>query len=412
MREDDESECLHTLKLLSAKAYAVDDVLTLISEVVHPCNHHLNTIKMIPFPSGKWSNDIDECRQATSENPTSDQTNCQDTTLEQESSASQNEDIVPTVIQSDQIPETYKQEAMTSSQSGDSVCDQCAEDRKNYKTYLIERLLEAVAEKKVELRDTYLQKVVAPPIIDDSSSTQVPADSLKQSPDKAFRLYLSETYSPPQTSPQEPSFMRVLAEPAIATRTYRSNTRPVYKTAFWWAKTTYILRPDLIRFCSGESIYVKFEGEEEKKNTLKCNQETDAKPGVIQSAQKLDINNQDVLIDSQGQRIERWRLANFNQLADAFKVLTDSHKNTEWFKRRCSDFNDYPAFKYAMRKKGARGAGNVALFDVLLIASHLSENRKIATDPDYFKPPHYLAYLKTRICLLHFLASRTAGDRH
>lgn len=215
------------------------------------------------------------------------------------------------------------------------------------KTYLLHQLVKAFVDKKLKLWDWSKGR-----IIDTSEASKfahVLAESL--SPTRATFSMLIE----PETIPLHP-------------------IQPTYLFIYLWATKYQVTKPDLCNFCKSLHIRIKFE-----------------------AAQTQALDYQETLSDIQDPPIEEWRLANYKQLAAAFKVYTDTQKNLGWFKMRCSDYNDYPAFKAAMKKRGGRGAGNVALFDVLIIAAYLSENRKIGSSSEYFNTPLYLAYLKSRV---------------
>ena len=134
--------------------------------------------------------------------------------------------------------------------------DSNTEYRKEYKAYLIERLLEAVVGRQFELWDTYLGKVVAPPVGRPSSQSKVLVASQKPSATKSFWRLLNQKFS----RPPELAFIQALAKPAIAKNNI--HPRPVYKDNLWWAKMTCILKPDLVKFCNAERFIVTFEGVE------------------------------------------------------------------------------------------------------------------------------------------------------
>jgi hypothetical protein len=256
-----------------------------------------------------------------------------------------------------------------------------AEYRNEFKAYLIERLLKSVIEGKFELWDSYLKKVVAPPIKNSGRSTEVLAESLKPSPVNTFWQFLSKTFS----RPPEPSFIQALENPAIVP--HNRISRIGYKEDLWWARMTSILKPDLVKFCNDERILVTFEGEGEQAIAPKDNQ----------AAQGQISDSQDVLTNSQGQPKERWRLANAGQLAEAFKVLNDPDKNLKWFKNNCTNHEKNSAFEDALVISGKPGAGNANLFDVLVLLGHLESNKKRQTNSAYFKHPHYRNYLRAQV---------------
>ncbi len=159
---------------------------------------------------------------------------------------------------------------------------------------------------------------------------------------------------------------------------------PVLSDAYMWAVTASIYRSDLIKFCRSEKIDISFENEQKDGQTNdqavhRANESSTSLNGCIATT-----------ADSQGRTVNKFKFADYVQLAEAFQVDSDPTKNLNWFKNRCSDLNKYPAFKQALAIKGERG-GDAAKFDVLLIAAHLMENRKI------YKPAHYANYLRARI---------------
>jgi predicted DNA-binding transcriptional regulator AlpA len=210
------------------------------------------------------------------------------------------------------------------------------DDTNNYKNYLIERLLEAVVEKKFELRDVYLEKVVAPPINIASGSTEISPDSPKQSLVKSLWRFLNKTF----TRPPEPAFVSVLETPSP--HVIRSYSRPVYKTDLWWARMTYILKRDLVEFCSGQCIRVKFEAKGEQKesqgNTAQISSPSPdgnvVPPVATQPVQELAISGQKALTvskyspaepESQSKSVDKSKsvdqaLQNFDDLPDSASV--------------------------------------------------------------------------------------------
>jgi len=198
MQEDEKSGKALTLLFPQAKVYAVGDLLDFIAVARHPCEHHLTTAPRTSSFYGKWSIDIEDAVEIP---------------------AHEQSGIYGAVT--DYTQTISMQEALTHHPSG-SVCHACVEERKKTKSYLIERLLEAVNEKKFKLWDSYGGKVVAPP--SDHSAN-------------AF------------------------AHPPSTPYVHRDNCRPVYNTAEWWAKMSCIYKADLIEFCSDEKIFVEFEGE-------------------------------------------------------------------------------------------------------------------------------------------------------
>lgn len=256
MKVNDESEYRFTLEFPLAKTYAVDDILNKISEVVYDRSHSY-PIERIPFRSGKWNNDIDECHQVPDERPMNALTTSQVTNTELENCENPNEGIeLPVSIQ--RARELDKKKTID-----------------DYKTYLIDRLLKAVAEGKFELRDWTGDKVVDPPINNANSSSQVLEAQRKPLDFNTILPILSGTSSPARNSPPEPNFMPVFAGPAIIPNTFLPNHRPVYQTAYWWGRMTTISKPDLIKFCSGEGIHAIFE---DNPSTVQVPPQNPAKP--------------------------------------------------------------------------------------------------------------------------------------
>lgn len=248
MQDNNEFEYRYTLKFPVARAYAVDDVMNLISKVACHCNQP-NPIERIPFRSvsGKWGSDIDASHKVADERPTNDLSASQVTITEPENFENPNEHIEPTenILHAQEI---YKRKTLD-----------------DYKLYLIDRLLKEVVEGKFELWDWTGSKVVDPPMNYASSSTKGLEAPRKPLDFNTIMSILGEETSPKgNSSPEstEPHLMPAFAVPAIISSTFRSNHRPVYQTAFWWAIMSTILKPDLIKFCSGEGINVLFEGEQ------------------------------------------------------------------------------------------------------------------------------------------------------
>jgi len=192
MPADGEFDCRYTLIFPKAEAFAVDDVLNFISEVKNPCNHHPES-KRVPFFSSKWP-------EVTGDNTSNEQTD---------------------------------------SHSSNGVCNRCAYDRNSFKKYLTGRLQKAVVEGRIELWNTFAEKVKEPPANND---------------------------------------------------------------AFLWAVTASIYRSDLIKFCRSEKIRVIFEDEQATSQTICTTKENIANPNEdialpvrIQSGLEPAINSQDAL---------------------------------------------------------------------------------------------------------------------
>lgn len=224
------------------------------------------------------------------------------------------------------------------------------------KTYLLHQLVKAFVDKKLKLWDWSNGR-----IIDTSEASKfahVLAESL--SPTRATFSMLIE----PETIPLHP-------------------IQPTYLFIYLWATKYQVTKTDLCNFCKSLHIRIKFE-----------------------AAQTQALDYQETLSDIQDPPKERWRLADYNQLADAFKILIDPNANLAWFKNRCSDYKKYAIFKDAIHKKGSQGPGKVSLFDVIKIASHFESNsalkNKRRNGSDYFNPANYKQYLRSRI-EAHFL---------
>jgi hypothetical protein len=244
-----------------------------------------------------------------------------------------------------------------------------------HREYLSERIQKAVIDKKFELWDLNSGKVVSPP------SRQTIVDAMESS---SFSKSLWGGIKSKLTFWKEPSFIGQLKKSQQIPSSYRSHP-PVYSTEFWWLRMSSILKSDLIRFCEGENIYAQFREEEVLKSPHESKQEKDHS----ESKNGLD--------GIQGNPIDRKRLANAKELADAFKIKNDVEENREWFRERCSNPARYKNFKDAHRVHGSRGAGNTHLFDVLILAAHFEEMQRKLTDSTYFKSPRYKAYLRTQV---------------
>lgn len=236
MQRDDEFEYRYKLIFPLAKTYAVDDVLNFISEVVYACNH-ANPIEKIPPHTfrGRWDSDINEYRQIVGDAPATELIANQVVGTEPGNIESRYKDIVqfPNIPSNEHNKERF-------------LAD--------HKTYLIDRLLKAVVDGKIQLWDWTGGKVVDPPI-----GSTVP-------------------FSP------------------------HSHHRPVYQTALWWAKMSSILKPDLIKFCGAEGIRAIFEEEQStnqaNSNPGNCaNDDTSiTQPTAVQHAQESANSSANSLI--------------------------------------------------------------------------------------------------------------------
>jgi len=222
--------------------------------------------------------------------------------------------------------------------------DTNAESRKEFKTYLIERLLKSVITGDFELWDSKLKQVEAPPVKVSSLPTKVLADSDKLSTVDAFWRFLIKAFS----RPPEPDWMQAIANPPKVM--LKRRPRLPFKDDFWWATMTYILKPDLVKFCNGERINVIFESEqagsqvttaefEHEKNVRlsECNvQPVNYQTALdqlvdLQSEQKPTINTYDESADgnclhakpkSKKQAAEKPKLV--NEALKTFDALPDS----------------------------------------------------------------------------------------
>ena len=124
--------------------------------------------------------------------------------------------------------------------------------RNEFKLDLIERLLGAVIDKKFELWNSYLNKVVPPPIQSSRSSPKGLSDSSEPSPIKRFWKFLIKSFS----RPIEPVLLQASENPTSIPHGHQS--RQSYKNDFWWARLTFIYKSDLIKFCQGQKIRATF----------------------------------------------------------------------------------------------------------------------------------------------------------
>lgn len=260
MQVNNEFEGRFTLIFPSAKTYAVNNILELISEAAyrHDCVDH---VEKNSFFYGKWEDDVDECHQISVQMPTSNLTADQVTITELKNYKNPNEGI--------ELPVSKQ---TTQELNKKRILD-------DYKTYLLDRLLKAVTEGMFELWDWTGCRVIAPPT---SSSTEVLGVPRKPLSFDTIEAILNNT------------------ESATISNTLRTNRLPVYKTVFWWATMAFISKTDLIKFCKGERIHVIFEDEQTFSQITRTDQENNASPiyGIpccqsmtIQSAQELLIEN-------------------------------------------------------------------------------------------------------------------------
>ena len=102
--------------------------------------------------------------------------------------------------------------------------------------------------------------------------------------------------------------------------------------------------------------------------------ESDSRQHLIPVGQKSSEDKEPIL---ENRNTNQLVSANYKELANAFKVFPGNEdKNCDWFRRRCSDVKDYPAFKTARLDLGRRG-GPPAKFRVLYIAAHLLDKKHI-----------------------------------
>jgi predicted DNA-binding transcriptional regulator AlpA len=127
-------------------------------------------------------------------------------------------------------------------------------DGNETREYLIERLLKSVIDGRFDLWDAGLSKVVAPPAKNTYPTPDLPQKLPKSTPVDGLRRFLNKTF----TRSAEPGFIKAL-EGRSGSAPVISRSRRNYKEHFWWAKMTYILKPDLVKFCNGERIRVIFE---------------------------------------------------------------------------------------------------------------------------------------------------------
>ena len=284
VRVDDESDYRYTLIFPAAKAYAVDDILNFISEVDYQCAHPTYT-ETIPFRSlsGKWGSENDEMSHVPGENSTYESNASQVSSRDLSICKNPNENVVQARSDLQPAQELYKKQYMN-----------------NHKTYLIDRLFKAVVEGKFELWDWTGAKVVDPPINNPNSSGKVVGGTGEpmMSEETLMRILDQHSPLPDEASPASinrgedvgefsvnrrktglvskvvakfRSFMGRIPQvaesrvegqsPAPSSKIFRTDHRPVYQTAFWWATMATILKPDLDKFCCDERIRVVFEDE-------------------------------------------------------------------------------------------------------------------------------------------------------
>ena len=126
---------------------------------------------------------------------------------------------------------------------------------------------------------------------------------------------------------------------------------------------------------------------------------TSAGKGKPELINKNGNPNESDTDDDSDRKIDKSRLANYIELATAFKIKTNEVENLKWFKERCSNINRYKDFREAMKVAGQRQPGAAALFDVLAIVEILlgHKKRKERKHGEFYRPPDYEHYLRNQI---------------
>lgn len=302
MKNHQPSECPFILHFPYAEAYNVEDVIDFITTARHPCIHPSTQQFSIHSFSQKWGSNNES--QPSEAQPS----------------------VAETSLYADQTPLISMADASWYRQNV-RPCPHCANDRSLTKAYLIQRLLQAVEEKKFELWSAYQGQVLIPPL-----------NPYTQDPDARQRLPAS----------------------------HRSNPRPMYSIPEFWAAFGVIYRADLLTFCAGEKIAVQFEGQQ---SDVIEGQQSDVKsshdePNIERSSPK-----------GQSNRIcSRNEAANYKNLAAAFSVKAQESDNLNWFRNRCGNTKRYKAFRDALCALGQRGA-DPSTFKVLEIAAYLKDDQ-------------------------------------
>lgn len=126
---------------------------------------------------------------------------------------------------------------------------------------------------------------------------------------------------------------------------------------------------------------------------------TSADTGKLERIDKNGSPNESDTEDDSERIIDKSRLANFTELATAFKIKINEVENLKWFKERCSNINRYKDFRDAMKVAGQRQPGAAALFDVLSVVEILlgHKKRKERNHGEFYRPPDYERYLRNQI---------------
>lgn len=235
MLENSEVDCHRTIKLLSSKAYDVDQLLDVISEVVYPCNQHKEDISS---RYGKWS-DIAESNNVAI-NHVDELGNGEEVGIKQEAKENQCDLIVD--------------------------IDSCLERRKEYKIYLVGQLLNAARKYNFELWNMYLsRKAITPTITQEKIS--ISADLASPAKVGSNRKILKNK----SCSIKENSVLELLKRNSFQPSGDFCNQKETYSSAMLWAKMYYILKKDLLSFCNSEKIHVVFDNEINKSFELDTN---------------------------------------------------------------------------------------------------------------------------------------------
>lgn len=184
--------CPFILLFPYAEVYNVGDVIDFISVAKSfTCEHYSSVPFRRPSVPSKWSSDDDKSFSEPLNNE-----------------HSQHTEVVPVISMS---------AAFAKLRSGD-VCGKCAYDKEQTKRYLMERILNACNEKKIELWGSFGGKV---------------------------RVPHARSFTPNLNDP----FYKVQGDP-----------QALYNSLKFWVRMGNIYKGDLIRFCEDEKICVEFEG--------------------------------------------------------------------------------------------------------------------------------------------------------